>query len=194
MTTLPRPATMLLHAARPSDAVRIARCGGVARRARRLLRRPGNLWWLSLFSATGHEGGLTRCACGAGTMGKEKEEPKKSSKEKRQEKARLKAGAVAKKDKAEEVDEVAEVRCPPRARVMARGQCSAHAQRVDIRHPWTLTWGKGAGGVILCSADARVLYSCAPHTCTRALARARTRAPAPGTGQSPDVSRDLLAL
>jgi hypothetical protein len=138
----------------------------VARRARRrLLRRPGNLWWLS---ATGHEGGLTRCACAAGTMGREKEEPKKSSKEKRQEKARLKAGAVAKKDKTEEVDEVAEVRCPPRARVMARGQCSAHAQRVDIRHPWTLTWGKGAGGVILCSADARVLYSCAPHTCTRA--------------------------
>ncbi len=49
-------------------------------------------------------------------MGKDKEEPKKSSKEKRQEKARLKAGAVAKKDKSDEVDEVAEVGCPARER------------------------------------------------------------------------------
>ena len=43
-------------------------------------------------------------------MGKA-EDLKKSAKEKRQEKAREKAGAVAKKDKVEEVDETAEV-CP----------------------------------------------------------------------------------
>lgn len=49
-------------------------------------------------------------------MGREKEEPKKSAKEKRQEKARLKAGAVAKKDKKDEVDEVAEVWLPFRVR------------------------------------------------------------------------------
>ena len=48
------------------------------------------------------------CVCLTGNMGKEVE-VKKSAKEKRQEKARLKAGAVAKKEKTVEVDEVGEV-------------------------------------------------------------------------------------
>ena len=63
----------------------------------------------------------------AGTMGREKEEPKKSAKEKRQEKARLKAGAAAKTEKeAKEVDETAEVskRCwAPQSRDLLAAAC-----------------------------------------------------------------------
>ena len=59
-------------------------------------------------------------------MGKA-EDVKKSAKEKRQEKAREKAGAVAKKDKVEEIDETAEV-CPMCLR------CCVHAGARGAMH------------------------------------------------------------
>ena len=83
----------------------------------------------------------------AGTMGREKEEPKKSAKEKRQEKARLKAGAAAKTEKeAKEVDETAEVskRCwAPQSRDLLAAACR-WALLCSARLRWGERWNARA--------------------------------------------------
>jgi hypothetical protein len=92
-------------------------------------------------------------------MGKA-EDVKKSAKEKRQEKAREKAGAVAKKDKVEEVDETAEV-CPMRPGVAGstrrnarhrairkNRECFARLHLESFYHMFTLSCMRAVFGLV----------------------------------------------